>query len=91
MSGEKSAAEIEKEQEAKLMARFGGLKPKPKLLPKDHKYFDSADWALAKEGKKADAARTSQEQLPVKLEPTGPLARRSTALDKPGQTPTPPE
>lgn len=31
-------------QEALLMAKFGGMKPKPKLIPKDHKYFDSADW-----------------------------------------------
>lgn len=31
---EKSAKDVEKEQEAMLMAKYGGLKPKKKLLPK---------------------------------------------------------
>jgi hypothetical protein len=39
-----------KEQEALLAAKFGGLKPKKPLVPKEHKaYFDSADWAMQKE------------------------------------------
>lgn len=76
---EKSAIEIEKEQEAMLMAKFGGLKPKAKLIPKDHKYFDSADWALAKEGHEPEV-QASQETLPVKLEPTTAAVRRTTAL-----------
>lgn len=42
--------ELEADQIAK--AKFGGLKPKPRLIVKDKKCFDSADWALAKEGKK---------------------------------------
>ena len=33
---EKSTKEVEKEQEAMLMAKYGGLKPKKKLLPKVH-------------------------------------------------------
>ncbi len=33
-SQEKSAKDVEKEQEAMLMAKYGGLKPKKKLLPK---------------------------------------------------------
>ena len=52
----KSAAEIEREQEALLRAKYGGaggapLRRKQPLVPREpHKYFDSADWALAKEG-----------------------------------------
>lgn len=39
---EKSARDIEMEQEAKLMAKYGGLKPKTKLLPKVSRSVHSA-------------------------------------------------
>jgi len=41
-----SDEEIMREQEEKLKAKYGGMKPKKKLIQKDVKYFDSADWAL---------------------------------------------
>ncbi|KAI8467938.1 MAG: hypothetical protein J3K34DRAFT_428797 [Monoraphidium minutum] len=49
----KTALDIEREQEALLAKKYGGMlnKRKQPLMPKEHKYFDSADWALAKEGK----------------------------------------
>ncbi|KXZ54562.1 hypothetical protein GPECTOR_4g627 [Gonium pectorale] len=81
---EKSAKDVEKEQEAMLMAKYGGLKPKKKLLPKDHKFFDSADWAMNKEAqKKGDKppAPDQQETLPPKLEPMPVPSRRVSHLD----------
>uniref|UniRef100_A0A803M485 Negatively light-regulated protein n=1 Tax=Chenopodium quinoa TaxID=63459 RepID=A0A803M485_CHEQI len=41
------------EQEATLKKKYGGIVPKkPPLISKDHEraYFDSADWALGKQG-----------------------------------------
>jgi len=55
----KSMAEIEKEQEEKLKAKYGGLKPKTKLMPKDHKFFDSADWAMQQQDKPTKPAVVS--------------------------------
>jgi hypothetical protein len=82
---EKSPQEIEREQEAMLKAKYGGLKPKKKLIPKDHKYFDSADWAMAKEGvNPKDGSPIPPQQeilLPPKLEPSNSLARRISHLD----------
>eukprot|EP00201_Polytomella_parva_P006951 CAMPEP_0175078320 /NCGR_PEP_ID=MMETSP0052_2-20121109/24031_1 /TAXON_ID=51329 ORGANISM="Polytomella parva, Strain SAG 63-3" /NCGR_SAMPLE_ID=MMETSP0052_2 /ASSEMBLY_ACC=CAM_ASM_000194 /LENGTH=95 /DNA_ID=CAMNT_0016348185 /DNA_START=32 /DNA_END=319 /DNA_ORIENTATION=+ len=82
-AAKQQALEIEREQEKQLMAKYGGLKPKKKLLPKDHKFFDSADWALNKEANKGDKAVSPEsETLPPRLEPiqaTG--ARRATHLD----------
>lgn len=112
---QKSAAEIEREQEALLAKKYGGL-AKKKLMPKvrprlccavrgvcrqrfcrrhDHmprqnlqhmppaiyyaclqerNYFDSADWALSKQGKKPEnvagaAPGPPPTALPPKLEP----------------------
>lgn len=69
------------------MHRSDILPPQPLtpgcLVPdrQDHKYFDSADWALAKENKaKGDAAKL-EEQLPPKLEPTPAPLRRVSQLD----------
>ncbi|KAG1658170.1 hypothetical protein FOA52_006931 [Chlamydomonas sp. UWO 241] len=89
-SVEKSAADIMKEQEAMLVAKYGGMKPKKKggaLAHKEHKFFDSADWAMNKEA----AAKTGQhgqpapapaeEALKPKLEPTPLPARRISHLD----------
>ncbi|KAF5749978.1 hypothetical protein HS088_TW03G00306 [Tripterygium wilfordii] len=42
-----------KEEEAALKKKYGGIVPKkPPLISKDHEraYFDSADWALGKQG-----------------------------------------
>ena len=66
-------AEIEREQEEKLKAKYGGLKPKAKLMPKDHKFFDSADWAMQQQGKPAapkpgSGLRASKEIPPGALQ-----------------------
>ncbi|GBG00643.1 hypothetical protein Rsub_13359 [Raphidocelis subcapitata] len=61
----KSALDIEREQEAMLAKKYGGaLKRKAPLMPKDHKFFDSADWALAKEGKGEQPSVAAEESLP---------------------------
>lgn len=80
----KSPEEIEKEQEELLKSKYGALKPKNKkgLMPKEHKYFDSADWAMAKEGsKKGDMQVLDEVILPPKLEPSQPPQRRISNLD----------
>uniref|UniRef100_A0A7R9V186 Negatively light-regulated protein n=1 Tax=Chlamydomonas euryale TaxID=1486919 RepID=A0A7R9V186_9CHLO len=90
-SGERSPSDIMKEQEAMLMAKYGGMKPKKKGgalgVHKEHKFFDSADWAMNKEA----AAKTvppgqpapppAEEALKPKLEPTPLPARRISHLD----------
>jgi hypothetical protein len=81
----KSAADIEKEQEALLAKKYGGL-AKKKLMPKERNYFDSADWALSKQGKKPEniagaAPGPPPTALPPKLEPSDHLKpRRSSHL-----------
>ncbi|KAL6753756.1 hypothetical protein V8C86DRAFT_2720451 [Haematococcus lacustris] len=87
---EKSPEQIMKEQEALMMAKYGGMKPKKKGLmqAKEHKFFDSADWALNKEAaaKQAPPGAAApqpvpEEQLKPKLEPTPIPARRVSHLD----------
>eukprot|EP00798_Chlamydomonas_sp_ICE-L_P018589 gene18589-25101_t len=85
---EKTPGEIMKEQEALLMAKYGGMKPKkkPGFATKEHKFFDSADWALNKEQGKGGAAAgqpvlAPPVQLPPKLEPTPLPERRISHLD----------
>lgn len=81
----KSAADIEKEQEEMLKAKYGALKPKKKgLIPKEHKFFDSADWALGKEAAakgQQPPAEQPEALLPPKLEPTPVPARRVSHLE----------
>lgn len=78
----KTAADIEREQEELFKAKYGGLRPKKKILAKEKQYFDSADWALAKEGKKVDVqVPENPETLPPKLEPTALPPRRVSKLD----------
>ncbi|KAK4376667.1 hypothetical protein RND71_002963 [Anisodus tanguticus] len=58
-------------EEEELMKKYGGLvKKKPPLISKDHEraFFDSADWALGKQG--GQKAKTPAEALRPKLEPT---------------------
>lgn len=80
----KSAQDIEKEQEAKLKAKYGNLGPKKKLMPKDHKFFDSADWALSKQGVKPESKQDMQNLEP-KLEPTVVPPRRISQLGGEGE------
>ncbi|XP_038685647.1 uncharacterized protein LOC119985413 [Tripterygium wilfordii] len=60
-----------KEEEAALKKKYGGIVPKkPPLISKDHEraYFDSADWALGKQG--VAKPKGPLEALRPKLQPT---------------------
>ncbi|KAL5973781.1 hypothetical protein ACLOJK_030438 [Asimina triloba] len=59
------------EEEEALKKKYGGVLPKkPPLISKDTEraFFDSADWALGKQG--ADGKPDGPEELPPKLQPT---------------------
>ncbi|KAL3501436.1 hypothetical protein ACH5RR_035885 [Cinchona calisaya] len=59
------------QEEETIKKKYGGLTPKkPPLISKDHDhaYFDSADWALGKQG--AQRSKGSLEALRPKLQPT---------------------
>ena len=58
-------------QEESVKKKYGGMLPKkPPLISKDHEraYFDSADWALGKQG--GDKPKGPLEALRPKLQPT---------------------
>lgn len=71
---------------APASSKYGNMNPKKKLIQKDVKYFDSADWALEKGGAApTPPVGTGGEQLPPKLEPN-PLeqqVRRVSTLSQP--------
>jgi len=58
--------------------KYGAVNPKAKLIHKDVKYFDSADWALQKEG-----ATPKDAQSPVPADSEAPLQPKlqPSALD----------
>ncbi|GAB2232858.1 hypothetical protein Droror1_Dr00011921 [Drosera rotundifolia] len=59
------------DEEATIKKKYGGILPrKPPLISKDHEraYFDSADWALGKQG--AEKPKSPLEVLLPKLQPT---------------------
>ncbi|XP_038701479.1 uncharacterized protein LOC119998268 [Tripterygium wilfordii] len=59
------------EEEAAIKKKYGGIVPKkPPLISKDHEraYFDSADWALGKQG--VEKPKGPLEALRPKLQPT---------------------
>ncbi|WCJ21311.1 cAMP-regulated phosphoprotein 19-related protein [Euphorbia peplus] len=63
------------EEEEMIKKRYGGILPKKKpLISKDHEhaFFDSADWALGKQGQAAhtNKPKAPAEALRPKLEPT---------------------
>ncbi|ONK65159.1 uncharacterized protein A4U43_C07F34300 [Asparagus officinalis] len=61
------------EEEAALKKKYGGMLPKkPPLISKDHEraFFDSADWALGKQGAQAEKPKGPLEALRPKLQPT---------------------
>ena len=67
---ENSTASTQKEEEVRKK-KYGGLVPKkPPLISKDHEraYFESADWALGKQGVKKP--KGPLEALRPKLQPT---------------------
>ncbi|XP_048230906.1 uncharacterized protein LOC8280045 isoform X2 [Ricinus communis] len=59
------------EEEEVIKKKYGGIVPKkPPLISKDHEraYFDSADWALGKQG--VEKPKGPLEALRPKLQPT---------------------
>lgn len=59
------------EEEQAVKKKYGGIMPKkPPLISKDHEraYFDSADWALGKQG--VEKPKGPLEALRPKLQPT---------------------
>ncbi|XP_019172233.1 PREDICTED: ribosome biogenesis protein erb1-like [Ipomoea nil] len=59
------------EEEETMKKKYGGIMPKkPPLISKDHEraYFDSADWALGKQG--VEKPKGPLEALRPKLQPT---------------------
>ncbi|XP_030952514.1 uncharacterized protein LOC115975743 [Quercus lobata] len=59
------------EEEVAVKKKYGGIVPKkPPLISKDHEraYFDSADWALGKQG--VEKPKGPLEALRPKLQPT---------------------
>ncbi|KAK1363646.1 cAMP-regulated phosphoprotein 19-related protein [Heracleum sosnowskyi] len=68
MDGENSSTQKEEEV---IKKKYGGIVPKkPPLISKDHEraYFDSADWALGKQG--TGKPKGPLEALRPKLQPT---------------------
>ncbi|XP_062150694.1 uncharacterized protein LOC133859335 [Alnus glutinosa] len=58
-------------QEEEVKKKYGGIMPKkPPLIAKDHEraYFDSADWALGKQG--VEKPKGPLKALQPKLQPT---------------------
>ncbi|KAJ9147298.1 hypothetical protein P3X46_029475 [Hevea brasiliensis] len=68
---DKSSMPSSKEEEEVVKKKYGGILPKkPPLISKDHEraYFDSADWALGKQG--GEKPKGPLEALRPKLQPT---------------------
>lgn len=71
LSEDKSSMPSSKQEEEVVKKKYGGILPKkPPLISKDHEraYFDSADWALGKQG--VDKPKGPLEALRPKLQPT---------------------
>ncbi|KAG6777556.1 hypothetical protein POTOM_017381 [Populus tomentosa] len=69
LSEDKSSMPSSKQEEEVVKKKYGGILPKkPPLISKDHEraYFDSADWALGKQG--ADKPKGPLEALRPKLQ-----------------------
>ncbi|XP_008779430.1 uncharacterized protein LOC103699131 isoform X1 [Phoenix dactylifera] len=69
---ENSMPSSQAEEEA-IRKKYGGIVPKkPPLISKDHEraYFDSADWALGKQGAPVEKPKGPLEALRPKLQPT---------------------
>ncbi|KAK8486380.1 hypothetical protein V6N11_048108 [Hibiscus sabdariffa] len=75
---EKNLMPSAKEEEEAIKKKYGGLLPKkPTLISKNHDraFFDSADWALGKQG--AQKPKGPLEALRPKLQPTPHQQMRS--------------
>ncbi|GMI78738.1 hypothetical protein like AT5G64130 [Hibiscus trionum] len=65
------ARESSSQEEEAVKKKYGGIMPKkPPLISKDHEraYFDSADWALGKQG--VEKPKGPLQALRPKLQPT---------------------
>ncbi|XP_020597799.1 uncharacterized protein LOC110037485 [Phalaenopsis equestris] len=74
---EQTSMPSSEDEEAAIKKKYGGILPKkPQLISKDHEraYFDSADWALGKQGVKP---KGPLEALRPKLQPTPQQQARS--------------
>ncbi|XP_049934162.1 uncharacterized protein LOC116256452 isoform X3 [Nymphaea colorata] len=70
---ENDSASTEINEEEIIKKKYGGILPKkPPLISKDHEhaFFDSADWALGKQGAQEDHKKGPLEALRPKLQPT---------------------
>ncbi|WOK99260.1 hypothetical protein Cni_G07972 [Canna indica] len=70
---EVTAMPSSQQEEESIKKKYGGIVPKkPPLISKDHEraYFDSADWALGKQGGHAQKPKGPLEALRPKLQPT---------------------
>ncbi|XP_062180427.1 uncharacterized protein LOC133884866 [Phragmites australis] len=66
------------QEEVAIKKKYGGIVPrKPPLISKDHEraYFDSADWALGKQGGNPQKPKGPLEALRPKWQPTQQQAR----------------
>ncbi|CAL9157869.1 unnamed protein product [Musa hybrid cultivar] len=79
---EETAMPSSQQEEEAIKKKYGGIVPKkPPLISKasapDHEraYFDSADWALGKQGGHAHKPKGPLEALRPKLQPTQQQAR----------------
>eukprot|EP00228_Micromonas_bravo_P006081 CAMPEP_0203001556 /NCGR_PEP_ID=MMETSP1401-20130829/649_1 /ASSEMBLY_ACC=CAM_ASM_000894 /TAXON_ID=38833 /ORGANISM="Micromonas pusilla, Strain CCAC1681" /LENGTH=78 /DNA_ID=CAMNT_0049743035 /DNA_START=114 /DNA_END=350 /DNA_ORIENTATION=+ len=77
MEPEPSPEEIMRQQEEKLRAKYGDLKPKKKLIHKDVKYFDSADYSLQQQDKEHHRGEEDVRTLPVKMGSSPPKSNMS--------------
>ena len=66
-----------RQQEEKMRAKYGDLKPKKPLIHKDVKYFDSAGWALQhqKGHEGPQKGEEDVEKLPSKLASSPPSSK----------------
>ncbi|XP_018835419.1 uncharacterized protein LOC109002227 [Juglans regia] len=68
---ESEKSEVSRQEEEVIKKKYGGIIPKkPPLISKDHEraFFDSADWALGKQG--VEKPKGPLEALRPKLQPT---------------------
>jgi hypothetical protein len=65
------------DQENLLREKYEGLLPKKKMLSKQQKFFDSADWALSKQQQEKAVQQPSTTPLHPKLAPTVPASHKS--------------
>ncbi|KAL2461530.1 cAMP-regulated phosphoprotein 19-related protein [Abeliophyllum distichum] len=81
----KPMSSTQQEEEA-VKKKYGGIMPKkPPLISKDHEraYFDSADWALGKQG--VEKPKGPLEALRPKLQPTQQQTRYRKSFCAPAE------